>query len=523
MNRTVCILTAGMGTRMGVYGTYINKALVPIDKKAAISHIIEKFPKNTEFVIALGHFAEQVKDYLGIAHASAKILFADVENYSGPGSGPGLSLLSCRHLLNKPFYFVSCDTLWDGDVNLDYDENWVGVAKIEEEFTARYCNFEIFDNRVISIADKVQVKGDHYKGFIGLCFIKDYETFWNGLSSPTLISSEHQISSGIQALVDKGTVGTYGVQWIDVGTLENYKKAASRHEDYDFSKTNEFLYIDNGLVIKFFADETIVEKRIAKTKLNLSVFPEINARKGQFYSYAFLEGQTLYERNNIDIFRKLLSWLDQTLWVSKKIASSEMSRICKSFYYDKTLQRLSMYHDKYEGSDIENIINGVRVPAVSQLIKQVPWESLYLGRASFIHGDLQFDNVIHTSQDGFVLLDWRQDFGGQIEYGDLYYDLSKLYGGIILNYDYIKKSLIDYSEDGAAISFDFAQRFCSDEYLNILTQFIVQKGWDNQKVRILVPLIYLNMSPLHHYPFDKMLYALGRLLLAEELNKCKKI
>jgi len=36
-------------------------------------------------------------------------------------------------------------------------------------------------------------------------------------------------------------------------------------------------------------------------------------------------------------------------------------------------------------------------------------------------------------------------------------------------------------------------------------------------VKILVALIYLNMSPLHHYPFDKMLYSLGRDLLYTEL------
>lgn len=522
MNRTVCILTAGMGTRMGVYGTYINKALVPIDKKAAISHIIEKFPKNTEFVIALGHFASQVKDYLGIAHPSANILFAEVENYNGPGSGPGLSLLSCKHLLNKPFYFVSCDTLWDGEVNIDLEENWVGVAKVEEAYTARYCNFEIADNRVVSIADKVQVKGENHKGFIGLCFIKDHNIFWDGLSSPKLISNEHQISSGIQALVDKRTVRQCEVDWMDVGTLENYKIAVSRYEDYDFSKTNEFLYINNGFVIKFFADETIVEKRIAKTKLNPGVFPEISVRRGQFYSYSFIPGQTLYERNDIDTFNKLLKWLDQNLWVANNDVG-HTRQICKTFYHDKTLKRLSMYHQKYPGTDIENVINGVNVPATSELIKQIPWESLYSGKLSFMHGDLQFDNIIYTRQDKFVLLDWRQDFGGQVEYGDLYYDLAKLYGGIVLNYDYIKKSLINYSENGPVINFDFAQRFSSKEYLAALMQFIDGKGWDKQKVRMLVPIIYLNMACLHHHPFDKMLYALGRLLLTIELNKSKKI
>ena len=34
----------------------------------------------------------------------------------------------------------------------------------------------------------------------------------------------------------------------------------------------------------------------------------------------------------------------------------------------------------------------------------------------------------------FILIDWREDFGENVEYGDLYYDIAKLYGGMILNY-----------------------------------------------------------------------------------------
>ena len=65
---------------------------------------------------------------------------------------------------------------------------------------------------------------------------------------------------------------------------------------------------------------------------------------------------------------------------------------------------------------------------------------LYEGIPSFIHGDLQFDNIIYNKKlNKFILIDWRQDFAGQIEFGDLYYDIAKLYGGILLNYDYIKK------------------------------------------------------------------------------------
>ena len=70
--------------------------------------------------------------------------------------------------------------------------------------------------------------------------------------------------------------------------------------------------------------------------------------------------------------------------------------------------------------------------------------------------------------------------------------------------------------------FDFAQRYQSSTYLSILSNYIKRGGYDLAKVRILVALIYLNMSPLHHYPFDKMLYSLGRRLLHDEILKLSK-
>ena len=64
LKKTVCILAAGVGSRVGSYSTYLNKSLLPIKKKAAISYIIDQFSNNTEFVIAIGHFGKQVKNFL---------------------------------------------------------------------------------------------------------------------------------------------------------------------------------------------------------------------------------------------------------------------------------------------------------------------------------------------------------------------------------------------------------------------------------------------------------------------------
>ena len=182
-----------------------------------------------------------------------------------------------------------------------------------------------------------------------------------------------------------------------------------------------------------------------------------------------------------------------------------------------------MYYKKYDFAGGVSCINGHIIPPTKDMLASVPWERLADGVPCFMHGDLQFDNVLYDdATDKFTLLDWRQDFAGHVEFGDLYYDFAKLYGGIILNYDYIKLNLLSYSENENDIFFDFAQRYQSNNYLHMLSDYISGRGYDLVKVRILVALIYLNMSPLHHYPFDKMLYSLGRGLLHDEILKLKK-
>ena len=48
------------------------------------------------------------------------------------------------------------------------------------------------------------------------------------------------------------------------------------------------------------------------------------------------------------------------------------------------------------------------------------------------HGDLHFDNIIYNSKSKkFTYIDWRESFSGNVNGGDLYYDLSKLYAGCL--------------------------------------------------------------------------------------------
>ena len=515
---TVCILTAGKGTRMGALGKILNKALHTIDGKAIITHIINKFPQDAELVVGVGFLGDQVRNYLQIAHGQRKISFVEVDNFDGPGSGPGYSLLCCRSQLQKPFYFVSCDTLWDNELDWTLDKNWFGVAQVNPADSVHYCNLKVMGTSVVELRDKSRVEDESYQAFVGLCHIKDFPVFWTALESTEKVAGEHQISNGIRALIAQSDSQALNVEWTDVGDAGKYKKAVSRYENFDFSKENEALYIVSRQVIKFFADASITERRVLKSRLNPAVFPTITRHAGQFYAYVFQPGETLYQVNSRDTFSLLLEWLGTNLWKRQTVDQELMRATCQKFYQTKTLERLSMFDRKYAQPDVASVVNGRNIPATSELLALVPWVRLSEGIPCFMHGDLQFDNILFdAARQSFMLLDWRQDFGGHVEFGDLYYDLAKLYGGIVLNYDFIKLNLLSYAESGQGITFDFAQRFQTKNYLQQLSEYISGNGYDLIKVKILVALIYLNMSPLHHYPFDKMLYSLGRDLLYTEL------
>lgn len=512
---------------MGALGSGFNKAILPLGQEAVISRIIARFPLETRFVVATGYQGQQVRSYLEAAHPRTLIEYVEVDRFEGPGSGPGYSLSRCEELLQTPFFFISCDTLWEGDFPLDSDYNWFGTSTVSAGEAPQYCNFVLQEDpaasnqKITHIYDKsAPPPKANSQAFIGLCFIHDWSVFWPALKDKVLVEGEHQISNGIRALVNTGKAVSISLEWTDLGTAERFTAAANQFQDYDFSKTGEFLYILNGRVVKFFQNSSIVEKRVERARLNPRVFPEIATCSGQFYSYNFVKGKTLYQDCSPDILKRLLQWLKTNLWTPSGSSHEQFTLKAESFYRSKTLERLSAYHQKYPGFQEPRFINGHEVPHLDLLLTRVPWSLLFTGRPAFFHGDLQFDNILYDRETAaFVLLDWRQDFGGDVHLGDQYYDLAKLFGGILLPYDLIKKGLFSYEEEGDAVIIDFGTKFIAPEYAQILEKFVTAEGLDWHRVRLLTALIFLNMAPLHHYPFDKLLHALGRLHLHRVLDE----
>ena len=122
----VLILAAGLGSRLKNLTKNINKVLLPINNKAIISHIIDKFPHDYDFIIAIGYEGESIKEYCKITHPNKNFIFVNVDKFDPKVSGPGYSALCCMEHLQRPFYFITGDCLIDTQLPF-IDGNWLGV------------------------------------------------------------------------------------------------------------------------------------------------------------------------------------------------------------------------------------------------------------------------------------------------------------------------------------------------------------------------------------------------------------
>lgn len=521
MNYKVCILAAGIGSRMEPFTDSINKSLLPVNFKAVISHIIEKFDTGIELVIAVGHLKETVLEYLECAHKNRKITIVHVENYSGDGSGPGYSLMQCQKYLNQPFIFFTSDTIVD-EIVPPPSCNWLGIAEVSN--SKNYSTVDIKNKLITSIVDKGI--NNNKDAFIGLAGVKDHEIFFQALSNEINIKkNDPQVLSGFSSLI-KYKLLPKKFTWSDTGNLAGYlkvnKKMSKLVKPFDFSKSDEFLYFVNKDVIKYFKDKSILENRFKRSKILNNLCPKITFAKDFFYSYKKVDGEVLYDVINEKIMNNFIEWLDKNLWIKKEITEDQQKNFkkdCFNFYYNKTTSRIQKYEMKYKTKDSSSVINGIEIPSIEILLNQIDWTQIVDGIPSNFHGDLQFDNVLMTKSNNFLLLDWRQDFSGNIYFGDQYYDLAKLNGGMIVSYKLIKENYFLFSTDfNKNITIQHKAPKELHKVKLLFENYLSNNDLSLYKVRIITGLVFLSMSPMHNEPFDHFIYNLGKLILYDALE-----
>jgi hypothetical protein len=214
--------------------------------------------------------------------------------------------------------------------------------------------------------------------------------------------------------------------------------------------------------------------------------------------------------------------LKDVFWIKKKLDNKtnlSFLKRCHEFYYEKTCSRINLFYEKNNLFDSNDIINNLKTPKISYLINSVNWKEISTGMPVNFHGDLHFENIIYH-KNKFCLLDWREDFAGLIEYGDIYYDLAKINHSFVIDHSIIKKKKFIIKFISAnKIKLNYEQTRQNIIYKKIFYKFIENNNYSIKKIEILTALIYLNIAALHDYPYSFFLYYLGKFELNKAINR----
>ncbi len=235
------------------------------------------------------------------------------------------------------------------------------------------------------------------------------------------------------------------------------------------------------------------------------------------YLYKKIKGEVFSKTPTISTFKYFLDWMEM-FWIKKdldKKQGEDFKTVCMDFYKDKTYKRVKQYFATFEQIDSEEIINGVKISKIFDLLDKVDWNSITNGVPVRFHGDLHFENILINSEDKspFTLLDWRQDFGGINDYGDIYYDFAKLNHGLIISHELIDKNLFEVKQKLNTVHYDFLRKQNLVECETYFKEWIEDKGYDSKKVELMTAIIFLNIAALHHYPYSLLLFYLGKSML----------
>ena len=517
----VLIPTAGIGSRLCDLTKYLNKSLVSVGNKPVISRIIDMFPENVEFVIALGYKGDLVKQFLSLAYPNRHFEFSTVEKYDGDGSGLGLTILSCEKFLQEPFVFCSCDTIVTDEIPYP-SKNIVGYARRDDK--SQYRTVDIVDGKVVELLEKGLHK-ENSMPYIGLACINDYQAFWEkmheGKNDAILIGESY----ALEHFAKDGTLYSKEFNWFDTGNQAELQKTLEYFKEDDapniLPKANEAIWFVDDVVIKYSDDKKFISDRVERINYLRNFVPEIISSTENMYAYKKADGYVLSKIADISVFEKLLEF-SKKMWLNSILNNQELidfRKTCENFYYKKTLQRIELYYQNFDVIDALTEINGIKMPKLSSLLEKIDWENIFNGIPSGFHGDFHFENILYDDKnDKFTFLDWRQNFGNSLSIGDVYYDLAKLLHGLIICHELIHQDKYSVQINNNVINYSFDRKpilISCEEYFY---KWLEDNNYDVKKVKILTALIYLNIAALHHYPYCHLLYNLGKTMLYDNLN-----
>jgi dTDP-glucose pyrophosphorylase len=516
---TPVILSAGRvdETLIPVVGE-ICSGLIPVGGKPSIFHILDKYIDLgfKSVCISVGFQKEKLEKLVrGIYGNKLNLFFVPVDYTKKPGN----SLLEVVEKLGLSNVLVTlADTIYDfSDVNIyEEDESFILLGRQEEKIFSRYWSKATVANGYVSAVYEKDTDVEGAFPIAGVYFFKNISNYVNKLDR----SKNIELTDIIQCYIeDKFRIkAVITDKWIDVGHIFTYYNARRKLLNRRFF--NYFEY-DNtlGMIKKFSKDKEKMRNEIL-WYLNLPerlkiLTPRIISYdldtpyvQMEYYGYPTLAELYIYGDLPIEIWIMILEKIFEILKTLMEYKAKVDIEDYIQIYYKKTIKRVSMAMEHSETlrrlfSYRYIVINGESFRGwgtlESKLEKKI-YELFNKDHNCIIHGDLCFSNILFDLNAGiFKLLDPRGNFGSNIIYGDIKYDIAKLRHSISGLYDFIVNDFFSCSINENRIDLEFF--FFNERDISMVQKFfdslIERHGFRIDHIKFIEGLLFISMLPLH--------------------------
>ena len=272
--------------------------------------------------------------------------------------------------------------------------------------------------------------------------------------------------------------------------------------------TGQISYVGDSF-IKFNPSSTIIKNISKRAEILENLVPENFQSSNNFIKYKWIDGRTLYEIDSLKVYNSFLSFFENL--ISKSRFNNVSPKSIKKFYINKTMSRVDSFIQKNGDHYLNDsfIINGITHKPMKSYLDTIS-EGRFKNSKNYMlfHGDLQFDNVIYQENNNkFFYIDWRDSFADSTKGGDLYYDLAKIYGGLIFNYyDLKKQNVFEFEKGDTLVNFKINTNKNLSKFLINYEKWLLKNNYNLEYIKFLTGIIFLNMSPLHNDDFGQILW-----------------
>lgn len=502
-------------------------AMFPLADRPMLYHLWQTYRERVdEIYVVCYEQTEQVKAYIKAQKLPVKVLVLDELRDLGYTIYQGVRQILSQHENLEYLYINFADTLlYDEVPSADTDFLYYAVRSEDEAWTY----FKERQDQIENIFDKQDFKdGRKLPTDMNKVFVGQF-----GFSSPNLLlvamedslcAQERRMDTFYHAISLYSKRNRFcfieAQKWFDVGHNENYRKARTEVAARAFnsiqiderrgllrktSENREKLVNEIRWYLKLPSRVQYLTPRIYDYSLDIDN-PYVIM---EYYGYHTLHDSLVYgnwsDERWYEVFSQLRFIVEDMGTFTLKGRTHECIAAMREMYLEKTVSRL----EKLRGIEAFRaffvrpiVVNGRSYGSLDTIMEQLSnmVESLLLPSEEryfqIIHGDLCFSNILIDDTLNFMrLIDPRGKFGDFDIYGDVRYELAKIFHTLEGNYDFIIEDLFDVDVEGSAITYQI--NIAKSNVFRLFCEVFRSKIEDVRTIRLIEATLFLSMIPLH--------------------------